>query len=111
MKNLRKYLGTTAFAFFLAFAVAGTPNAPATVVVPSSGEAHAVPALPPVVIAIGGWILGGLFWDGVKWVAGLPWGAAWADMTASHSALIRGGQGHMLAVQVDSTSTLNNSAH
>lgn len=106
MKNLRKYLGTTTFAFLLAFMVAGTPSAPAATVVPSSGEAHAA----RVGYVIAGWIAGGIVWDGVKWLANLPWGAAFTDMCAAHGALVRSGQGHLLVLDAHSTSALYDSA-
>lgn len=61
MKTLRKYLATPALAFFLAFAVAGTPNAPATAIVPSSGQAHAAaPAVIPAVVWLSGFLAGSI---------------------------------------------------
>ena len=112
LKTLRKYLATPALAFFLAFAVAGTPNAPATVIVPSSGQAEAARA---VGVAIGIGIAASAMWDGIKaaagWLAGLPWANGVSRTTAAQGELVRSGQGHLLVLDVHSTSTLYSSCH
>lgn len=111
MKILRKFLTVPLLAFFLAFTVAGTPDAPATAIVPSSGQAEAASAA----IEVGRSVLGAAIWEGIAvtagWLAGLPWGRWVSQTTAAQGALVRGGQGHLLVLDVHSTSTLYSSAH
>lgn len=112
MKILRKFLTAPLLAFFLAFTVAGTPDAPATAIVPSSGQAEAASA---GFIEVGRSVLGAAIWQGISmtagWLAGMPWGRWVSQTTAAQGALVRGGQGHLLVLDVHSTSTLYSSAH